>query len=140
MRNYLRENIERYRRMAHAGDPADCDDFSSCGFLDAVIPRLPCTESAPGSWNGVRGSARARSTWPSAGSPCPPCPPCDGNEQIDGSIHVNGSWYSPFHRYRTGPRLRAEVEGYGFKVLHQSGELGQHLVAVHRESGVGLAQ
>ena len=60
--------------------------------------------------------------------------PCDGiagKEQVDGSVRVNGSWYSPFRRYRTGPRLRAELESHGFKVIHQSGTLGQHLVAVH---------
>jgi len=61
--------------------------------------------------------------------------PYDGKVQIDGATRVNGSWYYPFRRYRTGPRLSEEVESYGFKVIHQSGELGQHLVAVHRESG-----
>ena len=40
MRNYLRENVERYRRMARAGGPADYEEFSSRGFLDDVIPRL----------------------------------------------------------------------------------------------------
>ncbi|MCY4484141.1 MAG: hypothetical protein OXC12_14825 [Spirochaetaceae bacterium] len=58
--------------------------------------------------------------------------------QIDGSIRINGSWYSPFRRYRTGPRLRAELESHGFKVLHQTGELGQNLVAVREESRSGL--
>lgn len=57
--------------------------------------------------------------------------PYDGKEQVDGAIHVNGSWYYPFRRYRTAARLRAEVESYGFRVLLQNGELGQHLVAVH---------
>jgi hypothetical protein len=60
--------------------------------------------------------------------------PCDGAQQVDGSIRLNGSWYYPFRRYRTGPRLRAELESHGFKVLHQSGELGQHLVAVHQST------
>ena len=58
--------------------------------------------------------------------------PYDGKQQIDGATRVNGSWYYPFRRYRTGPRLRAELESHGFKVIHQSGELGQHLVAVHQ--------
>ena len=40
MKNYLRENIERYRRMAGTGVPAGYDEFSSRGFLDEVIPRL----------------------------------------------------------------------------------------------------
>ena len=31
MRNYLRENIECYRRMAHTGAPAEYADFSSRG-------------------------------------------------------------------------------------------------------------
>ena len=64
--------------------------------------------------------------------------PYDGKEQVDGSIRVNGLWYYPFRRYRTGSRLREEVEAYGFTVLHQTGELGQNLVAVHQESEVLL--
>ena len=64
--------------------------------------------------------------------------PYDGKEQVDGSIRVNGSWYYPFRRYRTGSRLREEVAAYGFTVLHQTGELGQNLVAVHQESEVLL--
>ena len=40
MKNYLRENIVRYRRVARTGGPADYADFSSRGFLDDVIPRL----------------------------------------------------------------------------------------------------
>ena len=40
MKNYMRENIERYRRMAGTGVPAGYDEFSSRGFLDEVIPRL----------------------------------------------------------------------------------------------------
>ena len=60
--------------------------------------------------------------------------PYDGKEQVDGAIRVNGSWYYPFRRYRTALRLRAEVESYGFKVLLQTGELGQNLVAVQQES------
>ena len=47
MRNYLRENIERYRRTARAGGPADYDDFSSRGFLDEVIPRLALHRDRP---------------------------------------------------------------------------------------------
>ena len=64
--------------------------------------------------------------------------PYDGKEQVDGAIRVDGSWYYPFRRYRTAARLRAEVESYGFMVLHQTGELGQNLVAVHQESEVLL--
>ena len=64
--------------------------------------------------------------------------PYDGKEQVDGSIRVNGLWYYRFRRYRTGSRLREEVEAYGFTVLHQTGELGQNLVAVHQESEVLL--
>ena len=40
MRNYLRENIERYRRLAGTGAPAGYADFSSRGFLEEAIPRL----------------------------------------------------------------------------------------------------
>ena len=40
MRNYLRENIERYRGMARTGAPARNVGFSSRGFLEEVIPRL----------------------------------------------------------------------------------------------------
>ena len=64
--------------------------------------------------------------------------PYDGREKVDGAIRVNGSWYYPFRRYRTGRGLSEEVESYGFKVLHQSGDLGQNLVAVHWESGLRL--
>ena len=64
--------------------------------------------------------------------------PYDGKEPVDGSIWVDGSWFYPFRRYRTGPRLRAELEAYGFEVIHQSGGLGQNLVAVHRGRDVRL--
>ena len=40
MKNYWRENMERYRRMAGNGVPAGYAHFSSLGFLDEVIPRL----------------------------------------------------------------------------------------------------
>ena len=249
VKNYVRENIERYRKMADAGAPAGYDEFSSRGFLDEVIPRLPRhrerlrvlelgTGIGPGAnYLAERGFAvhavdvipeaiaRARRIAAKRGLdvcfevldvtriPCrgPACDlivdsyclqgivldadrealfgavkarlhargyylvssamyaaarhrpesqvvdartgrvfdrydeaglfdpatdiyyqPYDGKEQIDGSIRVNGSWFSPFRRYRTGPRLRAELESHGFKVIHQSGELGQNLVAVHQ--------
>ena len=64
--------------------------------------------------------------------------PYDSKEQIDGAISVNGSWFSPFRRYRTGPGLREEVESYRFRVLYQAGELGQNLVAVHGERSPGM--
>ena len=40
MRNYLRENTERYRKMARTGTSTKSADFSSRGFLEEVIPRL----------------------------------------------------------------------------------------------------
>ena len=61
--------------------------------------------------------------------------PYDGKEPVDGAIRVNGSWYYPFRRYRTAARLRYEVESYGFRVLIQTGELGQNLVGVHQPRG-----
>ena len=64
--------------------------------------------------------------------------PYDGKEQIDGAIRVNGSWYYPFRRYRTAARLRAEVESYGFRVLLQTGELGENLAAVKQKSAANL--
>ena len=64
--------------------------------------------------------------------------PYDGMEQVDGSICINGSWYYPFRRYRTAARLRAEVESYGFRVLHQTGELGQNVVAIHARGDLRL--
>ena len=64
--------------------------------------------------------------------------PYDGEEEVDGSVRVNGSWYFPFRRYRTSAWLRAEVESYGFRALLQNGELGQNLVAVHSGSDPGL--
>ncbi|MDE0023179.1 MAG: class I SAM-dependent methyltransferase [Spirochaetaceae bacterium] len=257
MRNYLRENIERYRRTARAGGPADYDDFSSRGFLDEVIPRLVLhrdrprvlelgTGIGPGAvylaergfavhavdvipeaiaqarliaaergldvrfevmdvtripgrgpaydlivdsycLQGIvldadreavfravkarlhpRGCYLVSSAMYAAARHRPDrqvvdgrtgrvfdrydeeslfdaatdihYQPYDGKEQIDGATRVNGAWYYPFRRYRTGPRLREEVESYGFKVLHQSGDLGQNLVAVHQGSDVGLAQ
>ena len=252
MKNYWRENMERYRRMAGNGVPAGYDHFSSRGFLDEVIPRLARhrerprvlelgTGMGPGAvylaergfavhavdvipeaiararvvaserrldvrfevmdvtripWHGPaydlivdsyclqgivldadreavfgavgarlhpRGcylvssamyaaarhrpdrqvvdapTGRAFDRYDEAGLFDPTTDiyyqPCDGNDrrgQVDGSIRVNGSWFAPFRRYRTGPRLRAELQSHGFKVLHQSGELGQHLVAAHR--------
>ena len=254
MRNYLRENIERYRRMARTGGPADCAGFSSRGFLDDVIPRLCLrreharvlelgTGIGPGAIylaergfavhavdvipeaiaqarraaaergldvrfevmdvtriphegpaydlivdsyclqgivldadrEAVFGAVKARlhprghylvsSAMYAATRHRPdrqvvdgrtgrvfdrydeaslfdpatdiyyqPWDGIDGREKVDGAIRVNGSWYSPFRRYRTGPRLRAELESHGFKVIHQSGELGQNLVADSRES------
>ena len=254
MRNYLRENIQRYRRMARSGAPAEHADFSSRGFLDDVMPRLRLhrdrprvlelgTGTGPGAIHlAERGFAvhavdvipeaiaRAQRAAAARGidvrfevmdvtriprhgprydlivdSNClqgivldgdrqavfhavkarlhprgyylvssamyaasrhragrqvvdrrtggvfdrydeaslfDPATdiyyePCNGKQQIDGSVRVNGSWFSPFRRYRTGPRLREEVESYSFKVLHQAGELGQHLVAVH-QGAVGV--
>ena len=245
MRNYLRENIERYRRMARTGAPAEYADFSSRGFLDDAIPRLRLHRERPrvlelGTGTGpgaihlaergfavhavdlipeaiaqARRAAAARgfdvrfevmdvtriprhgplydlivdsyclqgivldadreaaATRVPRGQGASPSPrgyylvssamyapsrhradrqvvdgrtgrvfdrydeaslfdpatdlyyePYDGKEQIDGAISVNGSWFSPFRRYRTGPGLRQELEAHGFKVLHQAGELG----------------
>ena len=255
MKNYWRENMERYRRMAGNGVPAGYDHFSSRGFLDEVIPRLARhrerprvlelgTGMGPGAvYLAERGfSVHAVDVIPEAIARARPIAaerglevrfevmdvtrlprhgpaydlvvdsyclqgivldtdrqavfravaarlhprgcylvssamyaaarhrpdrqvvdartgrtfdrydetglfdpatdiyyqPQDGNDRIDGSIRVNGTWFSPFRRYRTGPRLRAELESHGFKVIHQSGELGQNLVAVHRGSGVLL--
>ena len=64
--------------------------------------------------------------------------PYDGETEIDGAITVGGARYFPARRYRNGPRLRKEVESYGFEVLLQTGDLGQNLVAVHRDSGIRL--
>ena len=64
--------------------------------------------------------------------------PYDGETEIDGAITVGGAHYFPARRYRTGPRLRKEVESCGFEVLLQTGEWGQNLVAVHRGSGIRL--
>ena len=255
MRNYLRENIERYRRMARTGAPTKCADFSSRGFLDDVIPRLRLQRERPrvlelgtgvgpgaiyltergfavhavdvipeaiaqarlivserglavrfevmdvtriprhgpvydlivdsyclqgivldGDRKAVFRAVKARldphgyylvssamyaaarhrgdrkvvdgrtgrvfDRYDEASLFDPKTDlyyePYDGKEQVDGSIRVNGLWYYPFRRYRTGSRLREEVEAYGFTVLHQTGELGQNLVAVHQESEVLL--
>ena len=64
--------------------------------------------------------------------------PYDGEAEIDGAITVDGARFFPARRYRNGPRLRKEVESYGFEVLLQSGEWGENLIAVHRGSGTGL--
>ena len=239
MRNYLRENIERYRRMARSGAPAEYADFSSRGFPDDAIPRLRLhrerprvlelgTGTGPGAIHlAERGFAvHAVDVIPEAIAQAQraaaargldvrfevmdvtriPCQvplydlivdsyclqgivldadreavfravkarlhprgyylvssamyapsrhradrqvvdgrtgrvfdryddaslfdpatdlyyePYDGKVQIDGAISVNGSWFSPFRRYRTGPGLRQEPEARGFKVLHQTGE------------------
>ena len=255
MRNYVRENIERYRRMPLRGSPAGYADFSSRGFLEEAIPRLRLrgdrpqvlelgTGTGPGAiylaergfdvhaidlipeaiaearriaserglevrfevmdgtriphhgpaydlivdsycLQGIvldadreavfravkarldphgyylvssamyasvrhwadrqvvdRRSGRVFDRYDEASLLDPDTDiyyePYDGKEQVDGSIRVNGSWYYPFRRYRTAARLRAEVESYGFRVLHQTGNLGQNLVAVHHESEVRL--
>ena len=260
MRNYLRENIERYRRMARTGAPAEYADFSSRGFLDDAIPRLRLhrerprvlelgTGTGPGAihlaergfavhavdlipeaiaqarraaaargfdvrfevmdvtrisrhgplydlivdsyclqgivldadreavFRAVKARLHPRGYYLVSSAMYAPSrhradrqvvdgrtgrvfdrydeaslfdpatdlyyEPYDGKEQIDGAISVNGSWFSPFRRYRTGPGLRQELEAHGFKVLHQAGELGQNLVAVHQGavgSGMCLAQ
>ena len=64
--------------------------------------------------------------------------PYDGEAEIDGAITVGGARFFPARRYRNGPRLRKEVESYGFEVLLQSGEWGENLVAVHCDRGVRL--
>ena len=64
--------------------------------------------------------------------------PYDGETEIDGAITVGGARFFPARRYRNGPRLRKEVESYGFEILLQTGEWGQNLVAVHRGSGIRL--
>ena len=64
--------------------------------------------------------------------------PYDGEAEIDGAITVDGTRFFPARRYRDGPRLRDEVESYGFDVLLRSGEWGESLVAVHRDSGIRL--
>ena len=65
--------------------------------------------------------------------------PYDGEVAIDGAITVNGNRFVPARRYRNGPRLRKEVESYGFEVLHQTGEWGENLAAVHRGSAIRLS-
>ncbi len=65
--------------------------------------------------------------------------PYDGEAGIDGAITVDGARFFPARRYRNGPRLRREVESYGFEVLLQTGEWGENLVAaVHRGNGIRL--
>ncbi len=64
--------------------------------------------------------------------------PYDGEAEIDGAIIIDGARFFPARRYRDGPRLRKEVESYGFEVLLQAGEWGENLVAVHRGSGIRL--
>ena len=64
--------------------------------------------------------------------------PYDGEAEIDDAITVDGARFFPARRYRDGPRLRKEVESYGFEVLLQAGEWGENLVAVHRGSGIRL--
>jgi len=61
-------------------------------------------------------------------------------QDFDGTIHVNGEWYIHRRRYRTPGNLKAELEGHGFEVLHQSGEVLENAVCVHRGSGTSLGQ
>ncbi len=58
--------------------------------------------------------------------------PCHGDVEIDGAIIVDGARFFPARRYRNGPRLRKEVESFGFEVLLQTGGSGENVVAVHR--------
>ena len=246
MRNYLRENIRRYRHLARSGDPIQQADFSSRGFLEEVIPRLRLgrdrrrvlelgTGTGPGAiYLAERGfdvhaidvipeaiaearciaserglevrfevmdvtriprhgpaydlivdsyclqgivldadrkavfravKARLDLTWLLPGEQRhvrlgPALQPTgrwstgatgrvfdryDEASLLDpdtdiyyeslrrqgagrrSDLHVNESWYYPFRRYRTAPRLRAEVESYGFRVLLQTGEPGARI-------------
>ena len=65
--------------------------------------------------------------------------PYDGEAEIDGAITVDGERFFPARRYRNGPRLRKEIESYGFDALLQTGEWGENLIAVHRGSEIGLS-
>ena len=62
--------------------------------------------------------------------------PYDGDVDIDAAITVDETGFFPARRYRDCPRLRKEVESYGFEVLLQTGEWGENQVAVHRGSEI----
>ena len=157
MRNYLRENMERYRRMARSGAPAEYAEFSSRGFLDDAIPRLRLhrerprvlelgTGTGPGAIHlAERGFAvHAVDLIPEAIAQARRAAAARG---FDVRFEVMDITRIPRH----GPLYDLIVDrvlpvpplphwtwavpgtgSHGFKVLRQTGELGQHLVAAHR--------
>lgn len=50
------------------------------------------------------------------------------------STCINGELYLPWRRYRNPQGLRAELEDHGFRVILQTGELGQNVVCVHQDA------
>jgi len=64
----------------------------------------------------------------------------DGPEDYEGSVRINGRWYLPVRRYRTSEALKDELEGHGFSVLLQTGEVGGDLVCALAGSSARLSE
>ena len=67
-----------------------------------------------------------------------PARPEAGPDSYDGTVCVNGKWYTHRRRYRSPDNLRAELRDHGFDMLYQGGDVNENAVCVHEGSGVGL--
>lgn len=57
-------------------------------------------------------------------------------EDFPDAVQISGTPYLPRRRYWNPSQLRAELEDQGFRVLLQSGDLGQHVVCVHQHAPI----
>jgi SAM-dependent methyltransferase len=63
----------------------------------------------------------------------------EGNsEEYDGTLKIGDLWYIHNRRHLTASMLRVDLEGAGFKVLYQDGELGENAVCVLPDTTVSL--
>jgi len=160
MKNYLRENAARYRKVGDRvvdsyclqGIALDADREAVFRAVKARLGPRGCYVVSTAMYEASRhhpdrqvvdrGTGRVLDGYDDDCLYDPDTDLCywpyDGEVETDGAIAVGGARFFPARRYRTGPRLRKEVESYGFDVLLQTGEWGENVVAVHRDSGIRL--
>jgi SAM-dependent methyltransferase len=61
-------------------------------------------------------------------------------EDYESAVLIGGRWYQPYRRHLTPPALAAELEGAGFRVLRQEGDLGGEVVCAHAPDDARPAQ
>lgn len=49
------------------------------------------------------------------------------------AVQLDGAWFAPHRRHLTPAQLRAELGGYGFEVIEQTGPLGGDVVCRLRD-------